>query len=673
MNPTSIENAPRIYEVPILLVKPQIPTIEKREATIVLQIYIQYDFKGNLNNSQSSEYPLTSSGTISYIIDPISVYLDGSSYLSTDINFDLKTLSFWFKPINVNIDNYLLSTDDNDFYIKVNSNELSIKVNTDTKNIISDFIADNWYHLCLSYNDELEKYDIYSNNSILDERIDNLISNPIILNIGKKSGVFGNDGIIDVININLTDITTRKNHSMVAIGTDIYIFGGYNDGEYLNDFYKIDTSTSTYSVEEITGTEITTISARAYHSMVAIDTDIYIFGGKSSDGRLNDFYKIDTIDCNVVYSNVLSDITERNGHSMVAIDTDIYIYGGYNRSSTYETYLNDFYKIDTINCNVVYSDNSLNNITERREHTMVEIGTDIYIFGGTSGSSGSSYLNDFYKITGYDSYFTGDIADLRLYNYSNADITTIYTEFYNTIPKLTDFTITFDSQTIGSTDMLSTVPNGITELNIINNSVLYNSTYDQGSGLYIDFTKPNLQNVLKVTITNNGTIYGRGGIGQISSNDNRREGKHAITVLNNADSITREIIIINNKDILGGGNGGYFITEYLAVYPYTASKMLDGTQVPADAVNSFRISINEYGGNAQYYNGTYVINAEQPYILSGTHKLTYRPAFNDKGIYINMEYTSDSYEDITITSNGGQDFDTSKIIHLPDNDLVTKK
>ena len=177
----------------------------------------------------------------------------------------------------------------------------------------------------------------------------------------------------------------------------------------------------------------------------------------------------------------------------------------------------------------------------------------------------------------------------------------------------------------------------------------------------------------KVTITNNGTIYGRGGIGQTSSTDDRREGKHAITVLNNADSITREIIIINNKDILGGGNGGYFITEYLAVYPYTASKMLDGTQVPADAVNSFRIPINEYGGNAQYYNGTYVINAEQPYILSGTHKLTYRPAFNDKGIYINMEYASDSYEDIiTHSIYGGQDFDTSKIIHLPDNDLVTK-
>ena len=131
MNPTSIENTPRIYELPTLLVKPQKSNIEKREATIIpnnVQFYIQYDFDNNLNNSQSSEYSLTSSGTTRYDTAPKSVYLDGNYYLSRIIDFDLKTLSFWFNLEYANIDNYLLSTDDNDFYIKVNSNELSIKV-----------------------------------------------------------------------------------------------------------------------------------------------------------------------------------------------------------------------------------------------------------------------------------------------------------------------------------------------------------------------------------------------------------------------------------------------------------------------------------------------------------------------------------------------------------------
>tara|TARA_B110001450_G_scaffold170922_1_gene159362 strand:+ start:827 stop:937 length:111 start_codon:yes stop_codon:yes gene_type:complete len=35
MNPTNIENKPRIYEVPTLLVKPQISTIEEQEPPVV--------------------------------------------------------------------------------------------------------------------------------------------------------------------------------------------------------------------------------------------------------------------------------------------------------------------------------------------------------------------------------------------------------------------------------------------------------------------------------------------------------------------------------------------------------------------------------------------------------------------------------------------------------------
>ena len=110
------------------------------------------------------------------------------------------------------------------------------------------------------------------------------------MNICKKSGVFGNDGNIDVIEILFTDIIARKNHSMVAIGTDIYIFGGYNDGEYFNDFYKIDTINCNVVYSDTT---FTGISARSDHSMVAIGTDIYIYGGQDSItvNNLNDIYK----------------------------------------------------------------------------------------------------------------------------------------------------------------------------------------------------------------------------------------------------------------------------------------------------------------------------------------------------------------------------------------------
>lgn len=70
--------------------------------------------------------------------------------------------------------------------------------------------------------------------------------------------------------------------------------------------------------------------------------------------------------------------------------------------------------------------------------------------------------------------------------------------------------------------MLDDVVLESTALNIVIDSeaIIYNSIYEEGSGLYIDFNKPNLLNVIEVNITNNGKIYGRGGIGETSVDDN---------------------------------------------------------------------------------------------------------------------------------------------------------
>lgn len=256
----------------------------------------------------------------------------------------------------------------------------------------------------------------------------------------------------------------------------------------------------------------------------------------------------------------------------------------------------------------------------------------------------------------------GNIADLRLYNYSITDISTIYDEFFNNLPS-TDFTIPFNDKTRGSTYMLSSVPNGTTELNIIINNILYNDVYEEGSGLYIDFTKTNLQNVIKVTITNFGTIYGRGGIGQTSSSSYdyyRREGKYAIKVLNNADNIHREIIIINNGNIYGGGDGGYYISSHTVKYEYR--------HIAFGEIETkwHSISINGNGGNAQYYDGNDVRSPQPPHLISGDIILDQRP---DLG-FLGGTYITNEYADIYLT-NGGQSFNTSKIIDLPANNLVS--
>ena len=86
---------------------------------------------------------------------------------------------------------------------------------------------------------------------------------------------------------------------MVAIESNIYIFGGHTYGGvggYLDDFYKIETNdTNTYNSTkiELQSSDSSNIpSARRDHSMVAIGSNIYIFGGYNGADYNNDLYKI---------------------------------------------------------------------------------------------------------------------------------------------------------------------------------------------------------------------------------------------------------------------------------------------------------------------------------------------------------------------------------------------
>jgi len=80
--------------------------------------------------------------------------------------------------------------------------------------------------------------------------------------------------------------TIRYFHSAVAVGTDMFIFAGYN-GASLNDLWKYDTLTDTWS--QLTSGAITRYS----HSAVVVGTDMFIFAGYDSSTLtyLNDVQK----------------------------------------------------------------------------------------------------------------------------------------------------------------------------------------------------------------------------------------------------------------------------------------------------------------------------------------------------------------------------------------------
>ncbi len=94
---------------------------------------------------------------------------------------------------------------------------------------------------------------------------------------------------------------------------------------------------------------------------------------------------------------------------MVAIGSNMYIFGGI--SSTGKS--NDLYEIDTDGNSTKITLNEVTD-TKRRKHTMVILGSNMYIFGGFY----TSILDDVIKIpfTFNTHYLNGKIADLRLYN-----------------------------------------------------------------------------------------------------------------------------------------------------------------------------------------------------------------------------------------------------------------
>eukprot|EP00877_Chromochloris_zofingiensis_P006588 jgi/Chrzof1/2182/Cz11g05080.t1 len=82
-----------------------------------------------------------------------------------------------------------------------------------------------------------------------------------------------------------------------AVGTHLYIYGGRTGvdmGEGADDhLWVLDTTTSHWSkVEAVSGS---LPSPRSYHAMMAVGTNLYVFGGCGEQGRLNDLHTFDTL------------------------------------------------------------------------------------------------------------------------------------------------------------------------------------------------------------------------------------------------------------------------------------------------------------------------------------------------------------------------------------------
>jgi len=89
--------------------------------------------------------------------------------------------------------------------------------------------------------------------------------------------------------------SARFGHGLCSVGSCLFVFGGRMgtaiDEKLLNDLYKFDIKTSTWSKVACSGS---VPCERSFHSMVSNGSSIYVFGGCPAAGRLADLHHLDT-------------------------------------------------------------------------------------------------------------------------------------------------------------------------------------------------------------------------------------------------------------------------------------------------------------------------------------------------------------------------------------------
>ena len=134
----------------------------------------------------------------------------------------------------------------------------------------------------------------------------------------------------------------RIAHSSAVVGDHIYIFGGRTGitmGEgSLNDFHRFNTVTEKWEPLICFG-DIP--SPRSFHAMTALGKKIYIFGGCSPTGRLNDLHVCDVT--TLTWSQLPSNdaILPRGGPGFVAVDDSLYVVAGFTGNEA-----DDMYRFD---------------------------------------------------------------------------------------------------------------------------------------------------------------------------------------------------------------------------------------------------------------------------------------------------------------------------------------
>lgn len=182
----------------------------------------------------------------------------------------------------------------------------------------------------------------------------------------------------------------RYGHSVCMVGSKFYVFGGQVDGEFLNDLWSFDlNSLRTKAVWELIEPNSTSPrpSHRTGHVMVSYGEKLVVFGGTDSQYHYNDTWTYDTASRTWAELHCIGFIpSPREGHSAALVDDVVYVFGG---RSVDGKDLGDLGAFKISNQRWYMFQNMGPAPSPRSGHAMASMGPRVFVLGGL----GAEFIN----------------------------------------------------------------------------------------------------------------------------------------------------------------------------------------------------------------------------------------------------------------------------------------
>ncbi|XP_072964441.1 protein GLUTELIN PRECURSOR ACCUMULATION 3 [Typha angustifolia] len=192
----------------------------------------------------------------------------------------------------------------------------------------------------------------------------------------------------------------RSGHTAVNVGkSKLVFFGGFADKRFLDDVAVYDIENKLWYTPECTGNGSdgqVGPSPRAFHVAVAIDCHMFIFGGRSGNKRLGDFWMLDTDIWQWSELTSFGDLPSPREFSAASAigNRRIIMYGGWDGKK----WLSDVYILDTISLEWTELSVSGTVPSPRCGHSATMVEKRLLIFGGRGG--GGPIMGDLWALKG---------------------------------------------------------------------------------------------------------------------------------------------------------------------------------------------------------------------------------------------------------------------------------